>query len=476
MESLDLAVLDYRGPTRWRWRLTQPGGRFVADYAVDLDERAAEYEAFVDLYRYLRWHAAPDRRQASETEILAQVGRWIGEHVLGPVGPAMVARAPVTVRLRLPTQAAVLGYRPLELGWVAGRPLAMQQVSLVIQETNRNQTVAGGKRPVGERLRMLAVFSLPVDTAALSLRRERYELARLVHHIAQVNHKAIELRVLQYGVTRQRLDDVLVEAEGWDVLHISGHGLPAGLLLETADGGRDLISSPELVDLLDPARSQLKLVTLSSCDSAAATAVEHLRLLGIGPVRRHEHDDHTAPVGEPLPALASALVTRLGCAVLAMRYPVDDEFAITLGARLYELLLGKGQPLPRALQLVLPRLCSPASEVPALSVATRRCSGRWRISCGCCRRPGGRWCSTRPRSSWRTFHRSRCGSSAGSRSWPGLPPRWPPTASTAACCSMGWPERARPHARWSWPTVTSTASPGWCGTKRPSKITISARR
>ena len=35
---------------------------------------------------YLRWHVAPDRRLAHEAEIVAGVGAWIGEQVLGPVG------------------------------------------------------------------------------------------------------------------------------------------------------------------------------------------------------------------------------------------------------------------------------------------------------------------------------------------------------------------------------------------------------
>lgn len=52
-----------------------------------LDQRAAEYEAFTDLDEHLRRYAAPDRRRASEAEIVERVGRWIGETVLGPVGP-----------------------------------------------------------------------------------------------------------------------------------------------------------------------------------------------------------------------------------------------------------------------------------------------------------------------------------------------------------------------------------------------------
>ena len=63
--------------------------------------------------------------------------------------------------------------------------------------------------------------------------------------------------------------------------HISGHGLPAGLLLEQPDGSHDLVSSSELVDMLEPAAEHIKLVVTSSCDSAAVTASEQLRLLRI---------------------------------------------------------------------------------------------------------------------------------------------------------------------------------------------------
>jgi tetratricopeptide (TPR) repeat protein len=74
----------------------------------------------------------------------------------------------------------------------------------------------------------------------------------------------------------------------------------------------------------------------------------------------------------PLPGLARELVRRLGCAVLAMRYPVVDDFAITLDERLYAGLLGHDQELPRALQRALPAAAGqqPTPGAPALSVAT----------------------------------------------------------------------------------------------------------
>ena len=69
----------------------------------------------------------------------------------------------------------------------------------------------------------------------------------------------------------------------------------------------------------------------------------------------------------------AAAISRLGCAVLAMRYPVGGEFATALTERLYELLADKGQPLPRAVGMTLRELDSASltgQAPPALSVAT----------------------------------------------------------------------------------------------------------
>jgi hypothetical protein len=339
-----LEVLDYRGPTDWRFRLTHPDGAFAADHRVALDPRQWEYEAFADLHRYLRANAVPDRRLANEAELLGRVGDWITERVLGPVAAALAAARRPAV-LELPPQAEVLGYRPWELARVGGRTLAAQRVPVIVDQLPR---AAVAKAEVGDRLRMLAVFSLPDGAGALNLRRERHELTRLVQQIAKVNNRAIELRVLQYGATRQRLEEALLEQPGWDVVHLSGHGLAGGLLLEDETGEHDLISGTDLVELLDLGTEQIKLVTLSACESAAVTAREHLQLLGLGA----EHDEQVTrdlgaePDGAPpdtgpvLPAVAAELVARLDCAVLAMRYPVVDDFAIALADSFYDLTLG----------------------------------------------------------------------------------------------------------------------------------------
>lgn len=375
--QLHLKLERFENPARWRWLLQSPGGALVVDHQVQLDSRCWQFEAFADLGRYLRRYAAPDR-MANEAEILAEVGHWIGEQVLGPVAEALVTHAPVAVRVMVPTSAGEVAFRPLELAAVAGRPLALRRVGLVWQIGDGGpRTAAGEKEPVTSTLRVLGLFSLPDGISALNLRRERRALADLMEDIGAVHHRAIEWRVLQYGVTRDRLRHVAEEGESWDIVHISGHGVEAGLLLEGEDGTPDLVSSAELADLLEPTAGRVKLVTVSSCSSAARLAAAHLRMLGLVPEGRRPRDEADHSAGDfmrstQVSALATELASRLDTAVLGMRFPVADDFAVALSAELYELLVGKEQPLPQALGLALPKvIAEPATlACPPLSAAT----------------------------------------------------------------------------------------------------------
>jgi tetratricopeptide (TPR) repeat protein len=78
--------------------------------------------------------------------------------------------------------------------------------------------------------------------------------------------------------------------------------------------------------------------------------------------------------------VARAVADRLGCAVVAMRYPVADDFAIAFAGDLYERLLGvrdaqpgsQGQPLDVALARAVARAAGPVPTParPVLSLAT----------------------------------------------------------------------------------------------------------
>ena len=104
--ALLLSAVDIDGPLRWRWLLTdEETGALLADHPVFLDEDSAELERFQNLYGYVRWHAAPDRRVADEGRIVADAAAWAGQELLGgPVVRAVLAAAaqgPVTVRVSL---------------------------------------------------------------------------------------------------------------------------------------------------------------------------------------------------------------------------------------------------------------------------------------------------------------------------------------------------------------------------------------
>ena len=162
--------------------------------------------------------------------------------------------------------------------------------------------------------------------------------------------------MLQYGVTRQTLQDALEEGEGWDIIHLSGHGLQGELLLEDDRGETDIINADELGDLLDLARARLKLLILDVCNSGASSQTA---------VRTQLETTPTV-----LPSLAQSLARRLDCAALAMRYPVDDTFASELMISLYTKLLEKRQPLPAALHLALTDASKTDVPKPPLSPFT----------------------------------------------------------------------------------------------------------
>jgi tetratricopeptide (TPR) repeat protein len=258
---------------------------------------------------------------------------------------------------------------PLEIAHVRGKPLTTQGVSLVFEQPDAKPPPSA---PIGDRLRLLAVFSLPPAGSPLNLRRERQMLRALVRRLSG---SAIELRILQYGVTRESLRDALQDGDGWDLLHYSGHGLPGSLVLEKPDGRPDPILGSEVADLLRHSGRRLKLVVLSSCLSAALSIEQTLAWLSIETARGKapragELAGGNGQTPEAAPTVARALVGALDCAVVAMRYAVEDEFAMAYARNIYDGLLRQGQSLPQATQNALGRALGEGGSAGALSMAT----------------------------------------------------------------------------------------------------------
>jgi hypothetical protein len=355
--ALRLEVTDRTDVDHWRWVLKDAGGAFLADHSVALDRNAPEYRALYDLPGHLEHYAAPDSREDEERRLLQEFGAWLGKNVLGEsIGNKIIKHGlpPVIVRVFVPSSADQLFVLPLELAHAGGRSVVAHGASLIFEVANCDSFSVA---PVRDQLRILALFSLPPSDSPLNLRRERQMLQSLVRRLTGASGLSVELRVMQYGVTRQSLRTMLTIGNGWDVIHFSGHGLPGLLTLEKPDGTADQFSSTELADLLRDAGQRLKLVVLSACHSAAASIEQTLNWLGIvtraAALPGESERAGGTETSKAAPIVARALISSLGCAVVAMRYAVEDEFAAAFGVQHYDALIERQQLLPRAVQIAV---------------------------------------------------------------------------------------------------------------------------
>ena len=264
---------------------------------MSLDDPAdsSQADAFGDLYEYVRWHVDPLWRD-DEQRIITETGTWARDAVLGnAVTSAIIAAAPTTVLVSVPAPADEALLWPLELAFADGAPLAARgDVSFVYCVGHSTAVPDDPVRP----LRILAAFPSPTGTGVNAQRRKRHRLAELIAAIAGRDEAAIELQVLQYGVTRQRLREAIAAGGGWDVVHLAGHGGRGVFLLDQPDGSIDRLSTADLAGLLRPTQGRLKLAVLASCESAAEAAPDTLRMLGLPAKAGEPAADHGHRTGE----------------------------------------------------------------------------------------------------------------------------------------------------------------------------------
>jgi len=212
--TLQLTLTDYADPAHWRWVLNDPRSKFLADHDVRLDAASREHRGFLDLAQYLDY-----RKPIQDVEEqLAELGDWIGRHVFGGLLKALWdhrALPAVAVHVSVPTAAQQLLFRPFELArFQDGTTFRQAGLRFVYQLDSAAPQAASKAAGTETSLRILAAFSLPVKLNPVNLRRERYALQRLVRELGQTRGAAVELRVLQYGATRDTLRAALEEAAG----------------------------------------------------------------------------------------------------------------------------------------------------------------------------------------------------------------------------------------------------------------------
>ena len=190
-------------------------------------------------------------------------------------------------------------------------------------------------------LRMLVVIATPADLFPLDVEREWTNVQQALSDLIQRGMVIVDRLPV---ATRGGLQSALSRQE-YHILHFVGHGdfdetTQQGALFLTADNGNaDQMAAADLASLLHNERS-LRLVLLNACESAQT--------------------GHTNPFG----GVAQTLVQQGVPAVVAMRYPVSDEAAITFAHEFYA-ALADGYSVDGAL------------TEARVAIATRLGNGEW---------------------------------------------------------------------------------------------------
>lgn len=328
-------------PDWWIWSLRQPGSlrtEFNEVRLASADELKTVY-ALPDRIAQLRKARAGVRALEKEVRVC---GEWIARTGLGRTAACLRALGPVAVELRLPPRLSDFEALPWELALFDDRPLVRDGVIFIRGVRPRAPMTCAPGSPLPQHLRMLALFSLPWTASPVDLGAHRSFLnAELLDMAASGSDEAVplELRTRQFGVSRGTLERMVAEPDGWDVLHVVAHGQRGSLLLERADGTVDEVRTSDVVGLLRPGSCRIRLVFLSACWSGSEVAAD-------------EGGARPAPAPS-LTSLASAVATELGCAVVAMRFPVSNDFARVFAVRLYSRLFRDGHTLPQAVHKAL---------------------------------------------------------------------------------------------------------------------------
>ena len=358
-------------------RLSDEHGRHVGASQVRLDDHpAAVWEGLFDVRGYLRRFAGGLRlgREAGKNEkaepatpgeLLARLGVFLGQHVLGGVitGALAAGIAQRTLLVRLPDLgsdplAAALARVPWELAWLSkngapeGGPLFRRNV--VARAVPAGTPPSSGQLavPLGadEALRVLLVHAHAPGSRPLAARLERERIAELF--FAEVLPKRrVTVDWLGHGVTRERLRERVQSAGGYHIVHWSGHGRHDALELAGAGAdGQDSLRGAELVELFGAAGGFIpSLVFLSACHSGSALGVrDWARLVSWlrDPGRADagnagDAGEGSAAGGEGFTGTALELVKAGVPQVVAMRFEVTDAFARELAVRFYRGLLGQ---------------------------------------------------------------------------------------------------------------------------------------
>lgn len=167
--------------------------------------------------------------------------------------------------------------------------------------------------PFERPLRILLVMSNPQGSAPLNLLEERNRITGILGPLPDV-------KVDTCAPVVSQLLQKLRESD-YHVIHYMGHGQfdqktgRGALVMETEDGGKDLVSGEDFGVYLRDEVKLLRLVFLNACKTATASTREGV---------------------DPFAGIATALIQAGVPAVVAMQFPISDQAALAFSETFYQ--------------------------------------------------------------------------------------------------------------------------------------------
>ncbi|WP_156094942.1 tetratricopeptide repeat protein [Nocardia lijiangensis] len=258
------------------------------------------------------------RESVLETVSLRRAGRLASESFLPPpvseaLGELLARVTAVHVPLRIgvePRGFAVVPWEALP-DPVTSKPLALHPLITVYR-----RLPAVPVRPIPGPLRILVAIAAPDEGDGMVLDYER-ELRNVLSAVKGARHGDAEVRIVEFATTTA----IRAELEQFPahVLHLSGHGTPGHLHLETGTGAARPMTAAELLSEAIPAGAMPPVIGLAACYTDVA-------------------DEAGAP------SFAAALLAEGASVVIATETSVTDRYATALFARVYQHLAN--HPVP----------------------------------------------------------------------------------------------------------------------------------
>ena len=373
-----LTVDDLTARGRFNLRLTDGRGKHLASREVHADPGDARWRGLFEMDQYLEVQRG---RGLTDRELLAELGDFIGQELLGPQITAELFQSQrsgilfvVLPRERRP-EVLELTRVPWELARDerGERGRTLPDVGLAVQilpqgampegaSLDRALAAARPFEPSPGPLRVLMAFAQTRWQTVLAMREMRERLRRFFLEKLAPRYR-VELDILQYGVTREELRRAARRGGGYHIVHLFAHGHEDLLVLEDEQGRDDLVSGDEVAGLLSgDFANPPYLVFLTACHSGELRLRRELTDLwqALRQVQQAAARTEMAPDASALTgALEEALGVYTGTAfamlraevpqVVAMRYAVEERFAFDLAEDFYRYVLLEGVPPALAL-------------------------------------------------------------------------------------------------------------------------------